>query len=231
MRSRTRSIRAVLGLALPLLSAAALRGDGTQTGIIAGEVVDSTRIGLPGVEVTVSGLQIRRTALTDEQGRFRFPALGLGTYQVTAQLLGLETTQPEVQVFLGKTTEVRLELREGSPAESSPAVKDWIEVVAEAPLIDKFDSKVGASVSAELLDSLPVQRFYQSVAQVLPGISGGQDGNPNVSGALRGSNLFLVDGVDTTDPTTGLFGLNLNYEAIQEVNVATAALPAEYGRA
>lgn len=110
-------------------------------------------------------------------------------------------------------------------------MRDWIEVVAEAPLIDKYGSRVGASVSAEFLDELPVQRFYQSVAQVIPGISGGQDGNPNVSGALRGGNLFLIDGVDTTDPTTGLFGLNLNYEAIQEVHVATAALPAEYGRA
>ena len=37
--------------------------------------------------------------------------------------------------------------------------------------------------------------------------------------------------MDTTDPTTGTFGTNLNYEAIQEVSVYTSGASAEYGRA
>jgi hypothetical protein len=37
--------------------------------------------------------------------------------------------------------------------------------------------------------------------------------------------------VDTTDPTTGTFGTNLNFEAIQEISVMTNAVGAEYGRA
>ncbi len=54
--------------------------------------------------------------------------------------------------------------------------------------------------------------------------------NPNAHGALNSDNLYLFDGVDTTDPTTGTFGQNLNYEAIQEVNVSTTGISAEYGR-
>lgn len=104
MRTRTRSVCAALGIALSLLAPVTLRADGTQTGIIAGEVVDSTGVGLPGVEVTVTGPQGERTALTDVQGRFRFPTLELGTYQVTAELLGLEASATDVQVFLAKTT-------------------------------------------------------------------------------------------------------------------------------
>ena len=45
------------------------------------------------------------------------------------------------------------------------------------------------------------------------------------------SNLYLFDGVDTTDPTTGTFGANNNFDAIQEVVVSNSAISAEYGRA
>src|SRR5260370_33698162 len=86
-----------------LLPAPAL-ADGTQTGMIAGEVVDASRTGLEGVQVTISGPQIRRNALTDAQGRFRFPSLGLGDYQVTAELLNLKAAAGGVEVSIGKTT-------------------------------------------------------------------------------------------------------------------------------
>lgn len=230
MRNGICRLAPVFGLVLAMILPAAALADGTQTGIVAGDVVDAEGVHLPGVQVTATGPQGSRTAVTDDGGRFRFPALALGTYQVSAELLGLRTTALDVEVFLGKTTEVRLRL---GPEEEVPvaSASESIQVVAEAPLIDRFDTRVGTSVRFEFLDKLPVQRFYQSVALALPGVSGGEDGNPNVSGALRSSNLFLVDGVDTTDPVTGLFGLNLNYEAVQEVSVSTASLPAEYGRA
>ncbi|HVT57417.1 MAG TPA: TonB-dependent receptor [Thermoanaerobaculia bacterium] len=227
-----------------LLLAARAGCDGTQTGVIVGEVVDAAGAGLAGVEVTVSGPQIHRSALTDAAGRFRFPALGLGAYQVSAELLGLKAAEPSVLVSLGRTTEVRLKLgggegsREGTAgrgpaagaaAPQEPSSQDWIQVIAETSVIDRFETRIGANVSFDFLDHLPVERFYQSVAMLLPGVAGGEDGNPNVSGALRSANQFLIDGVDTTDPTTGLFGLNLAYEAIQEVSVSTAAAPAEFG--
>ena len=57
------------------------------------------------------------------------------------------------------------------------------------------------------------------------------DGNTNSHGAIDSSNLFLFDGVDTTDPTTGTFGANQNFDTIQEVVVSNSAISAEYGRA
>ncbi len=56
-------------------------------------------------------------------------------------------------------------------------------------------------------------------------------GNPNSHGALAGNNQYLFDGVDTTDVTTGTFGQNFNFEAIDEVVVSTSGISAEYGRA
>jgi Carboxypeptidase regulatory-like domain/TonB-dependent Receptor Plug Domain len=251
---RGRSLAPLAGLLAGLLGLIGLpapraaRADGPQTGLIVGQVVDASGAGVAAVQVTVAGPQIRRTELADDQGRFRFPALGVGTYDVHGELLGLAAEQRGVQVSIGRTTLVQLRLvgpgarpatgaggaGTAGPETGAPptglAAQESIQVVAEASVIDRFDTRIGATVGFDFIDRLPVQRFYQSVALLLPGVTGGEDGNPNVNGALRSDNQFLIDGVDTTDPATGLFGLNLAYQAIQEVSVTTAAAPAEYGR-
>lgn len=224
LRRRSLALRAFTLLTLFLLATPSLRADGTGTGVLTGVVRDTSGVRLQGVVVEASGARGSRQAVTDAEGRFRFPALEVGGYSVRATLLELSAEEPDVAVFLGRTREVVLVLETGTAEESAaPGIDDWIQVIAEAPVIDRFDTRVGANVAFELIDELPVERFYQSVALLLPGVSGGEDGNPNTSGALRSANRYLVDGVDTTDPTTGLFGLNLSYEAIQEVQVTTAS--------
>ena len=204
--------------------------EGTQTGVISGVVFDPSNVPLPDVVVTLSGAQMLRSVHSNQDGRFRFPALEIGTYEVKVQLLDLSSTARGVSVHIDQTTEVALWLGEEVPS-TAGAKDETIQVVAVAPLIDRFDTRLGASVSRDFLEQLPVERIYQSVAQLLPDVTDSEDGNPNVTGALRSANLNLVDGVDTSDSTTGLFGLNLAYESIREVDVSTAALPVEYGRA
>ena len=84
-------------------------------------------------------------------------------------------------------------------------------------------------LSKDEFEKLPVGRSYQALTGTAPGVVG--TGNVNSAGALTTTNLFIIDAVDTTDPTTGTFGTNLNFEAIQEVSVLTSAVGAEYGRA
>lgn len=211
---------------------ACLWAEGVQNGILTGVVVDTSGRPLPAVRVFLQGPQTRRESTSDPDGRFRFGSLPIGEYTVTANLLGLVGRETNLPVYIAKTTEMTLQLEQ--PSEPDPAdlpeTRDLIQVLAVAPIIDRFETRVGSSVGREFLDELPIQRAYQSVAQILPGVAGGDDGNPNVSGALRNFNLYLVDGVDTTDPTTGLFGLNLSYEAVEDVDITTAAPPTEYGR-
>jgi len=219
-----------MAVAVLLTSPDSASADGSQTGLLMGQVVDGAGLPLPQVEVRVDGPQTDRSAITDIEGYFRFPSLEIGNYEVEAELLGLRTTNP-VRVYLDTTTTIQVTLSEEESAEmAAPAASELIEVEAIAPLVDRFRTQVGATVNRKFLDELPVTRFYQSVALLLPGVVGGEDGNPNVSGSLREGNLYLIDGVDTTDPTTGLFGLNLNYEAIEEVAVTTASPTSLYGR-
>lgn len=227
-RSRIRGVLLVWLLSLLALLAPLVWGEGIQTGVVVGTVFDIDGVEIQGVEVELVGAQGSRRAVTDEQGRFRFPALGVGSYGLRADLLELMAERRGVAVFAGRTTEVDLVLQAAEG--EAPPLEDWIQVLGEAPLIDRYETRVGANLGFDFLDDLPAERFYQSFALLLPGVAGGEDGNPNTSGALRSANLFLVDGVDTSDPTTGLFGLNLSYEAVLEVQVTTAAAGVEYGR-
>jgi hypothetical protein len=56
-------------------------------------------------------------------------------------------------------------------------------------------------------------------------------GNASVFGASNGDNSYLIDGLNTTDPVTGTFGTNFNYDAIQEMNFQTSGFEAEFGQA
>src|SRR2546422_6512436 len=62
-------------------------------GTILGAVSDESGARLPGVTVTITHLDtgIVRSVTTDEAGRYRAPALGLGNYEVKAELTGFRT--------------------------------------------------------------------------------------------------------------------------------------------
>src|SRR5690606_12763909 len=52
----------------------------------------------------------------------------------------------------------------------------------------------------------------------------------DVGGAIGSStdNVYYLDGVNVTDPLTGTFGANFNSEIIQEQQVLTGGIPAEF---
>src|SRR4051812_15112379 len=63
------------------------------TGAVNGVVTDSTKTGVPGVTVSLSGpsLMTTRTVLTGEAGAYRFSAVPLGDHTLTFQLSGFGT--------------------------------------------------------------------------------------------------------------------------------------------
>ena len=64
------------------------------TGAVNGMVTDSTKAGMPGVTVTLSGpsLMTTRTTLTDSGGGYHFSAVPTGDHTLTFQLAGFSTT-------------------------------------------------------------------------------------------------------------------------------------------
>src|SRR6202161_4042153 len=68
---------------------------GETTSAIVGQVWDTTNAVVPGVTVSIVNLKtgLRRSAKSDDAGRFNFPQLKPGNYSVRAEAQGFETQQ------------------------------------------------------------------------------------------------------------------------------------------
>jgi len=224
--SRNTGIALLCSILLVLLTAMPVIAD-TQDGSISGTVVDSSGVPLPGVTVSVSGtpLQGLRTAVTDGAGRYRVPLLPAGNgYLVLARIDGFQQTrQTGVGVRVAANTRVDFTLPPGGDLGE-------IIVSAEAPLLDTRRTASGETVRGELLLEVPVVgRSYLDALVLVPGISGW--GNVVAHGAQFNDNVYLVDGVDTTDNAHSTLGQFFSQELVKEVEVKTGSFEAEYGRA
>jgi hypothetical protein len=203
-----------------------------SSGRLAGGVTDGSGEPLPGVTVTVTSpnLMGERTAITDAEGTFGFPTVPAGTYTVRTQLEGfVPQERTEVEVRLGRTTEIRFEMALG-------AVSETVVVTADTPVLDPEQVSVSQNFNEEYLQKASVSslnRGYQNVLGQAAGVTAinGSSSNPSVFGSTFGENAYYIDGIDSTDPVTATFGINLNFDTIQEINFETGGFEAQYGRA
>ena len=220
-----------LVLALALLLVAGLTATAfaqEQTGGIQGVVKDSSGAVLPGVtvearNVSVAGVQ---TAITDDKGVYRFPALPPGTYEVTATLQGFTPAKVGgAAIVLGKLLTIDLTLAVGGVAES-------VQVTGEAPLIDVKQNAGFATIQKDTIDRIPKGRDFQTVLKTAPGTQDeSRSGGIQVDGASGSENRFVVDGMDTTTLQNGTSGKNMLLDFIQEVQVKSSGYNAEFGGA
>src|SRR6202044_411159 len=87
---------------------------GETTSAIVGEVRDVTNAGVPGATVTITNHEtgLKRSARTDDAGRFNFPQLKPGAYSVNAEAEGFEPQQKDaVSANLGQKQTVDFRLK------------------------------------------------------------------------------------------------------------------------
>jgi outer membrane receptor protein involved in Fe transport len=215
----------VSALTALLVASGVAHAQTAQTGTISGVVQDATGGVLPGVAVTITSVDqgFVRSTVSDANGRYVFPAVPVGLYRVHAALDGFDKAEAtNTLVETSKTTAVDFKLTVGN-------LTDTIQVRGESPIVDPTTVAQTTRVTRDEFEKLPVGRSYQALMGAAPGVVG--TGNANSAGALTTNNLFVIDAVDTTDPTTGTFGTNINFESIQEISILTTAAGAEYGRA
>ena len=224
-RGRSLAILALSAALLVALHSTAL-AQGRQTGTIRGSVVDAQGLVLPGVTVTVrsSALQGARTSVTDINGIYQILALPPGEYDVVFELSGFAAINEMATVPLGGDV--------GVNAAMAPAgVTEVIQVVGVVPT--PIETTVASSnITADEVNALPTSRVPWRIAELQPGLT---DNTPNagqvtINGAFAYDNIFLVDGVDINDNLFGTANSLYVAEAIQETQVLTSGISAEYGR-
>ncbi|MEJ2421565.1 MAG: carboxypeptidase-like regulatory domain-containing protein, partial [Acidobacteriota bacterium] len=196
----------------------------SNTGSISGKVVDQKGNPIPGATVVVSSpaLQGTKGTATGKDGNFLIPYLPPSSdYTVTVSAEGFnKVVLSKVQVQLNSTTNQNISLESG---------KSVVTVTAHPPAVSLKDTKVSTNLTSQELSLLPLGRGYQNTLFLAPtAINAGAGGNPGVAGSTADENVWIINGINTTDVVTGTFGTNLNYNFVREVEVNTGGLPAEY---
>jgi hypothetical protein len=241
----TRVGLAILLLAGGLLAPEAVFGQGETTSAIVGEVSDASGADVAGATVTVVNVAtgLKRSATTDESGRFSFAQLSPGTYAVKAEAEGFEAQKNEaVSAGLGQKQTINFTLRVAQAKES-------IEVKSDAAILNPENANTSTTLTAKALENLPnpggdLTYPLQFAAGALINTAGsGNDfvgssngyGNVEFNGLPALSNGYIVDGLETNDPLTNLnSGLSTNLvlglNSIAEVTVNTFSYAVDQGR-
>jgi len=87
-----------------------------QTAELRGAVVDASGGTLPGVTVAIvnASTGVARTAVTDDQGVFRVPALQPGPYAIEFLLQGFGTEKRNVVLTVGQVADIKITLAVGA---------------------------------------------------------------------------------------------------------------------
>jgi outer membrane receptor for ferrienterochelin and colicin len=209
--------------ALIALGGAALYAQGTQTANVTGTVVDAAGAPIAGVVVrlTSPSLQGVRTFSTDASGRFIARLLPPGFYTIQYTKDGLETRKITEQLGIDQTYSPKVTLTKVGGA--------VVEVIAAAPAVDKTDIKTATNYRADTVDMLPNARTQEGVALLTPGVTVGVGGRVQIRGAQTSGNLYLLDGQNIADNAYNNRGVSIIDDSIEETQVVTGAMSAEYG--
>ena len=224
--SMKRSLRVAWSMALLTLAAAAAFGQAQTTGSLAGRVTSPDGEPLPGVTVVASSpaLQGERSATSVDNGEFLLRDLPAGQYEITFSLEGMASLTRPVEIQIGRRDRLDVDLR-------PEAVSEEIVVTAEAPSALET-TEISANFPAEQIDALAVDRDLDAIADLAPGltVNTANIDQVTINGAFGYDSKFLVNGVEINDNLFGAFTDLFIEDAVQETQVLTSGISAEYGR-
>ena len=208
------------------------------TATMSGTIKDSSGGVLPGVAVTIKHVEtgIARSVVTDADGRYEAASLPLGDYEVRAELSGFRPlVRSGIALTVGRHAVVDLALEVGGMQEA-------VTVVSEAALLETNTATVANLIDSKRVEELPLNnRDLTQLTYLQPGIVkmprtgggvfSGMGDTISVGGSRGNQNLYLLDGVASSDisgnPQSAM-GAYVGAETIQEFQIITNNYSAEY---
>jgi hypothetical protein len=230
----------VVGLCgLAVVSAAAAQ-ETVHYGSVGGRVTAAQGSAIAGAAVPARHTQtnVAATTQTDSDGRFRFPFLKVGPYELTVARPGFRSASRSLSLNVGSAFQLPIALAVGG--------EETVTVTDEAPALETARSQIAGTVSSAEAKALPMNgRNFLDLALLVPGVSptnipstqlfaetSAVPGNGlSVASQRNLSNSFIVDGVSANDDAAGLAGIPLAVESVDQLQVVTSGGQAELGRA
>ncbi len=221
-------------------------------GSISGMVTDPS-----GAVVAGATLHLVNTAqrtiyqvVSDSQGRYSFPNLPVGHYDLTISASGFQT-QEKANLAVDTDSALRVDV-----VLSIGARSDTVTVTSGSGTgveVDTIATHLGEVITSTQMTAIPLNgRSYTDLLAIQPGVapistllpssvimagvtgsidpSGDENpGNLSINGQRESSNGFLVNGIDVQEHMNGGASIIPNLDSIEEFRVLTSNFDPEYG--
>ena len=227
-------------LAAGLMGAVRLHAQ-AATASISGTVTDTSGAAIPGasIEIRNTGTGAVRTVLSDTEGRYIVPDLGIGAYDIRGSKMGFQTTvRSGLTLTVGSAPVVDLQLAVGQTQET-------VNVDASVSQVETETSTLSSLVGENQMRELPLNgRNFEQLILLAPGAISypaggssalvGRAATFSISGARPEGQAILLDGENLQDwwqrgSGANVTGTQLGIEAIAEFQTMTNTYSAEYG--
>ena len=231
----------LLTLGVAVLSLSASAQESINYASLAGRVTDPQGASIAGAQVTArhTGTNVKASVVTEQDGRFRFPFLKVGAYDVDVRAPGFKAFTRPLTLNVGAAFQLPIGLEVGG-------LEERVTVSGESATVETARSQIAGTISSTEVAGLPMNgRNFLDLALLVPGVSPTNTASTQLfaeTSAVPGqglsvasqrnfSNSFIVDGVSANDDAAGLSGIPLAVEAVDQFQVVTSSGQAELGRA
>lgn len=196
---------------------------------LTGRVVSDTNAAITNAVVTVraEGDALPRARVTsDPSGAFVLQLSTPGAYLLTAEAVGYYSLLNRPIAAAAGDHEIAITL---NPVRE---FADSVDVTAASGSIALDETSTQETLTgAQMIDiPFPVNHDLKAAMRALPNVVQDNSNSVHLNGGAENQTLYLLDGFNINDPLTGTFNTRLSIEGIQELNVQTGAISAEYGK-
>lgn len=230
-----------IGLCLILSVLPALPQAGV--GALSGLVTDPTHSNVANATVTVinRATGLSRSTQTDSSGYYSFTSLPVGSYDITVDDPGFDSTRRTFMIDPSAKSRQDFELTVAGTAQT-------LTVTSEAPALSRDDASIGTVIDNQTIISTPLfMRNWDDLIRLIPGVqaqryteqsgstASGRTGSFNIHGIDSLQNNFIMDGIDNNTFSENVQELSTqaarpSVDVIGEFKLISNPYSAEYGR-
>jgi len=208
---------------------------------LSGRIEDARSAAVSGATVTATHLDTNQqlTTTSDDEGRYRFPYLRIGAYDLRVDAQGFTAVTKKLTVSVGQALDLPVKL-------DVAGVSAQVNIGSDVPIVETVRTQITETIRPREINELPLNgRNYLDLALLIPGVSPTNTGSNqrfaetsavpgqgiSIAGQRNLYNSFIVDGVSANDDAADLTGTYYSEEVIDQFQVVTSGGIAEFGRA
>ncbi len=197
---------------------------------IKGTVTDPTGAVIPGATVIATNIAtgVKYPTTSQKDGGYFFAQLPIGTYSISVSAHGFKSfTATGIILNIDQEYVEAVKLSLGSATET-------LEVAADPVQVNTTDMQLNNIVDAKEIVEYPLLgRSFTQLELLLPGVQASSDrfgSNYSVNGSQTQQSSYLINGADVNDFALNTIGIQPNVDALDQFNLITGPLNAEYSR-